>query len=831
MPWLNATPLVLFIDDVQWADAASLDVLHYLARSWSESATPAFLLLTLPLGSRGLQPEFDEWRAGMERAVPLTRLQLSPLTTEDILRLLQTLGGEGGQDRRQAADLERFGQWLFAETEGQPFYLMETLKVLLERGALASRPKEEGGWTLDFTTAIEHEAVVRGFFPPSVREVICARLDRLTPHAFALLVAGAVLGRGITFGHLCQVADLEEAVGLPALDEVLHSGLLHELERGAGRMAAGSYVFAHPKIRAVVYAEAGEARRYIFHRRALQALQAAAAPAVELAYHALAAGLAEPAFHWYIAAGDEAMRVFAVRDALTFFGQARHLMAERVHGLGLLTMLPAPEIEHLYIHLGRAYELNAEWEKARTAYTSMLTYAREAGELVMESTILNRLAILAAQQSFDLATAQTLLEEAWRVAEASGDLVMLAETEWNLAQMAIHAWKSEQALLHAERALERARMTGLKELTARSLYTLGMSYALDNRWEEAVAYAEEARTLYAAVGDQAGAARGLSAQLIYAGSPPSGQLTKRAMEVLCLCLLALGHVNRGEPQTGVNAGRAALDISLEINNVWAQVYSVLNLNHALLEVGEYEEALRVTLQGVEMARTLPNPTLLLFMLTVLGAVHQAMLRLEEAHEALIESLALSKAIAVRSYKVLATSRLCANRALAGDWKTAYTYALETEAVRKDIETSLLFIDFIHYYETEALLRGGEEEWAREDVQRLGVRINTNRRQRLPYLRALATLAQWDGETREALVSLQEAAMLANEIGLPGELWQIEVALGEVYTSCGEMEQAYQTFVRAVAIVQGLAEKMEDEELRTNFLAAPAVQRVLELGRA
>jgi tetratricopeptide (TPR) repeat protein len=656
-------------------------------------------------------------------------------------------------------------------------------------------------------------------------------LDRLTPNAFALLAAGAILGRGITFGHLCQVADLKEEVGLSALDEVLHAGLLHESVREAEHMAAGSYVFAHAKIRAVVYAEAGEARRYIFHRRALQALQAAAAPAAELAYHALAAGLAEPAFHWSIAAGDEAMLVFAVRDALTFYEQARHLLAERVHGLGLLTMLPAPEIEHLYIHLGRAYELNAEWEKARTAYTSMLAHAREAGELVMECTILNRLAILAAQQSFDLTTAQTLLEEAWQVAEASGDLVILAETEWNMAQMAIHAWKSERALLHAERALERARLTSLKELTARSLYTLGLSFALGNRWEEAVAYAEEARTLYAEIEDQAGAARGLSAQLIYAGSPPSWQLTKRAMEVLCLGLLALGHVNRGEPQTGVNAGRAALDMSLEINNVWAQVYSVLNLNHALLEVGEYEEALRVTQQGVEMARTLPNPTLLFFMLTVLGAVHQAMLQLEEAHEALIESLAISSTIAVRSYKVLATSRLCANRALAGDWKTAHTYALETVAVRKDIETSLLFIDFIRYYETEALLRGGDEERAREDVQRLGARINSNRRQRLPYLRALATLAQWDGETREALASLQEAAMLANEIGLPGELWQIEVALGEVYTSCGEMKQAYQTFVRAVAIVQELAEKMEDEELRTNFLAAPAVQRILELGRA
>ncbi len=76
----------------------------------------------------------------------------------------------------------------------------------------------------------------------------------------------------------------------------------------------------------------------------------------------------------------------------------------------------------------------------------------------------------------------------------------------------------------------------------------------------------------------------------------SGDLCENvsSIGVLQFSLLALGHVNRGEPQAGVNAGRAALNISLEINNVWAQVYSVLNLNHALLEVGEYEEALRVT---------------------------------------------------------------------------------------------------------------------------------------------------------------------------------------------------------------------------------------------
>ena len=393
-------PLVLFIDDAQWADAASLDVLHYLARRFAESETPALLLLALRIREREMRPVLAEWRTGLERALPLTRLPLGPLTSQDVLRLLQILAGAGGKGGRQEADLERFGQWLFAETEGQPFYLMETLKFLIERDVLVSESNEDGGRTIDFTAAMLHEMVVPGFFPPSVREVIVARLDRLTPHASALLVAGAVLDQRITFAYLCRVADLAEQDGLTALDEVLDSHLLYESEReaaGRGRRPDGHYLFAHAMIRAVVYAEAGEARRSVFHRRALEVLQEATAPPAILAYHALAAGLAEPAFRWSVAAGDEAMRVAAVLDAIAHYEQARHLMTERLHGPGPSTMHPAPVIEHLYTFLGRAYELIAQWEKAREVYTLMLAHAHDAGQPAMESAALNRLATLATQ--------------------------------------------------------------------------------------------------------------------------------------------------------------------------------------------------------------------------------------------------------------------------------------------------------------------------------------------------------------------------------------------------------------------------------------------------
>src|SRR6266567_2231298 len=96
----------------------------------------------------------------------------------------------------------------------------------------------------------------------------------------------------------------------------------------------------------------------------------------------------------------------STHTSLTMPEEAQHIMAEPMQLLGLLTILPAPEIEHLYTHLGRAYELNEEWKKARAVYTMMLAHARDACQPAMESAAQSRLEALAAQSFFYLAIAQ-----------------------------------------------------------------------------------------------------------------------------------------------------------------------------------------------------------------------------------------------------------------------------------------------------------------------------------------------------------------------------------------------------------------------------------------
>ena len=351
----DRAPLVLFIDDLQCADSATLDAMLYVLRRWRAQAARAMLLISLrteslQVSDHAHQPGLVGWMMSVDHEWQACRLELEPLDEIETVRMLQSLLDPPAPD---------FAQWVFRETRGHPFYVMETLKDLLERGALHPHRRSKGEWVFEVDSRHDLGQTVR--VPSTVRAVIRSRLSRLSPAAFSFLAAGTVLEHALTFERLCAVANLSPDVGLPALDEVLSGRLLRDVAQPG---SIGAFAFANDMLRDVVYTEAGDARRRLFHRRALGLLEAEHDPAAVLAHHALAAGEAQDALRHSLSAVQEALHMVAPGEARAHLENASHLAREAA--------VAGAEVEIrlrlLYTQLGQAYEQNGQPDQAAAVY-------------------------------------------------------------------------------------------------------------------------------------------------------------------------------------------------------------------------------------------------------------------------------------------------------------------------------------------------------------------------------------------------------------------------------------------------------------------------------
>src|SRR5579864_437758 len=261
-------PLVLLLDDLQWVDGASLDLLRYLGRSWARQGTRVLLLGTLRSDYLELNSQLSAQLVDLQRDLPVTQVPLQTLSRAETFQLIGAITGEGarGMRRRGEQDLagpgaspaqgaERplvaLGDFLFVHTGGQPFYLLETLKLLRERELLVPRLDVDGTWKLELdvemAAALAQEQSRRELLPPSVRAMIQARLAKLLPAARWLVMVSTVSCNQTTAQRLWQMAELEVQAGIEALEEAIRSGMLREEKAGAGRPV--SYSFTHELIR------------------------------------------------------------------------------------------------------------------------------------------------------------------------------------------------------------------------------------------------------------------------------------------------------------------------------------------------------------------------------------------------------------------------------------------------------------------------------------------------------------------------------------------------------------------------------------------------------
>ncbi|HEX8452468.1 MAG TPA: AAA family ATPase [Longimicrobium sp.] len=290
-------PLLLLIDDLQWADASSLELLHFAARHLGDKRIALLASYNDTQGAAWLRAlEQSRGNARVHPVVPLSREGTGALVSE--------LFG----------DDEALAELLYWWTRGNPFFLEEILKMLVKSGRLAL---QDGRWKGSELEGIE--------LPRSIREAVMERVATLAPATREVAELLAVIGTGARYDELCEVSQASDAELVEALEELRRQRVLDERLEGA----AVVYDFTHPMLRETLYGGLGLARARLLHARvaeALESLHGADTPehAGRLAYHFVRSHArdAEKAVRYLAAAGRAALARYANHEAADYLGAA-----------------------------------------------------------------------------------------------------------------------------------------------------------------------------------------------------------------------------------------------------------------------------------------------------------------------------------------------------------------------------------------------------------------------------------------------------------------------------------------------------------------------------
>jgi DNA-binding SARP family transcriptional activator/predicted ATPase len=353
-------PLLLVVDDLQWTDGETLELLHFLLRF-----DPGARLLVLGTARTG-EVEAGHPLATLLQALRhddrVAEIELGPLSPDETVTLAARVA------EREVPEDE--GRDLYRETEGNPLFIVESMRAGLEgAGGLPGATSSSGAAPVPGPAPWSSGARAERSLPPRVRTVLRARLAQLTPGARELAGLASVIGREFTFDVLRAAGEAQEDDLVRGLDELWHRRIIRE-------QGAEAYDFTHDKLREVAYADLGAHRRRGLHRRVARALETVRArdldeESARIAAHYDRAGRAEEAVSFYRRAAEVAQQVGANEEAAASLRRGLALLGELPEGperdereLGLQTALgvslvavkgyPADEVRKTY---DRAREL------------------------------------------------------------------------------------------------------------------------------------------------------------------------------------------------------------------------------------------------------------------------------------------------------------------------------------------------------------------------------------------------------------------------------------------------------------------------------------------
>lgn len=634
--YADRAPLLAIFEDLHWADASSLELLHFLARQ--SVGHPILLVCTYADSERDRSPTLIQVERSLQGLGVARTHRLEPLTRENVTELICRMFGVD-------ADLvTEFSALLFRWTRGNPFFVEEILKSLVATGKLNNQKGTWVGWDArDFD------------LPASIRDSVMMAVGSYSPEARLTAELAAVVGTRASYPLLASVSGLDEADLLVALEELCAHGLLSERAEGS----AVVYDFRHPLVRDTLYHEFGLQRARRLHGMVAQAMEDHWGPeaidhADELAYHFARAAdgdLSDKALIYLAEAGRRALARHADREAADYLRGAIDRLgvapsAEAGAGRASLMRDLARASQRLgeygdavttweQIHaetppgtrgeagVCRALGLNAFWLGRRNDafrhFHRGLEASDEAGE-TRERVLLLLARSHCHQELGDGDAAGADARAALEGAVASGDPGVMAKAHRSLALL--HVWIGPPSLAesHAREAISLAAAVDDPAVEFWARWGLAVLWGMTGDTAAMARGIREARELAERIRSPVLRlwTSELSIELAYAtGDWDSGialgeqsislarGLNQKTLLPRLMVWTSLFHVGRGD----LERARALVDEACHISGMHGEephdvhlvVPAYTGLAHYLVALGEYTDAIEAARRGLEIA--------------------------------------------------------------------------------------------------------------------------------------------------------------------------------------------------------------------------------------